>query len=302
MKIAILGGNGFLGTNICRVLSDRADLISIDIRITENKIDNVKYIVADCFAEQTLDEAVSVCDVIIHSLGLLNPSNSNQEYKNAYVKEIAMMISLCEIVTKYGKKLIFISSGGTVYGDNYREPIKETYSTAPMNHYGNLKLCLENVINTFVRQNGMKAAIARVANPYGVGQDFRRGVGFIDAAIRKGIAKETLDIWGDGETVRDYIYIDDVCNMIYALCNESTTDYVYNISTGVGTSQNRIVEIISSILGPINVRYLNGRSVDAKVSILNNERILGIYHHDLVRIDEGIGLYINDIKSEKRLI
>ena len=108
------------------------------------------------------------------------------------------------------KKLIFLSSGGTVYGNQKIQPIKEDVMALPINHYGNVKLCIENTMRVFNTQMHSKMLIARISNPYGPGQDFNKGVGFIDAAIKKAMLGDVLEIWGNGDTVRDYIYIDDV--------------------------------------------------------------------------------------------
>ena len=80
--------------------------------------------------------------------------------------------------------------------------------------------------------------IARISNPYGPGQDFNKGVGFIDAALKKTLNHEQIEIWGDGSVVRDYIYIEDVCEMIGSLINYDGNEEVFNVSSNQGISLN----------------------------------------------------------------
>ena len=193
--------------------------------------------------------------------------------------------------------MIFFSSGGTVYGNQEVQPITEDAVPVPINHYGNLKLCIENTMRTFNFQMKKNMLIARISNPYGPGQDYHKGVGFIDAAIKHTIAGETIEIWGDGNVVRDYIYIDDLCRMLYALIEYHGDIEVFNLSSNTGVSQNDIVDILKQIDPAVKVAYKPGRSVDAKKIILDNSRIRSICDFDMVSIEEGIRRYYDYIKQ-----
>ena len=193
--------------------------------------------------------------------------------------------------------MIFFSSGGTVYGNQEVQPITEDAVPVPINHYGNLKLCIENTMRTFNFQMKKNMLIARISNPYGPGQDYHKGVGFIDAAIKHTIAGETIEIWGDGNVVRDYIYIDDLCRMLYALIEYHGDTEVFNLSSNTGVSQNDIVDILKQIDPAVKVAYKPGRSVDAKKIILDNSRIHSICDFEMVSIEEGIKRYYDYIKQ-----
>jgi UDP-glucose 4-epimerase len=194
--------------------------------------------------------------------------------------------------------MIFLSSGGTVYGNQEIQPIVEDALPRPINHYGNVKLCIENTIRTFNYQAHTKILIARISNPYGQGQDFNKGVGFIDAAIKKTIRGEKIEIWGDGNNVRDYIYIDDVCRMLISLFNYQGKYDTFNISSNTGTSQRDIIRMLEEMHLAPEVVYLPARSVDAKKIILNNERIMSIHEVPLVPIVQGIEYYYQWLKKE----
>ena len=102
--------------------------------------------------------------------------------------------------------MLFLSSGGSVYGNTKDKPIKEdNLLQGTTNHYSSLKVCLETVILTFNKQQNSDFFILRITNPYGEGQNYTKGVGFIDAVIKQGLSNTPITIWGDGSTIRDYI-------------------------------------------------------------------------------------------------
>ena len=204
------------------------------------------------------------------------PKNSNEKYFFGYKNDFLQSIKLCEWSKQYEFRILFLSSGGTVYGNKEAMPIKEEDLPVPINHYGNLKLCIENTIRTFNRQMGLNNIIARISNPYGPGQDYRKGVGFIDAALKKAINKETIEIWGDGFVVRDYIHIQDVCKMLGSLIEYKGSREIFNISSQKGVSQNEILKILHKLIPDIKVEYLPYRTVDVPKIILDNTNIVEI--------------------------
>ena len=142
------------------------------------------------FDDVELETLVENNDIIVHAISTVNPGNSNVQYMRGYNNDFIQTIKLCEYATLYNKKVIFLSSGGTVYGVQEYQPIIEDVCARPINHYGNIKLCIENTIRTFNFQKNTNFIIARISNPYGPGQDYHKGVGFIDAAIKKAIKGE----------------------------------------------------------------------------------------------------------------
>ena len=225
-KILIIGGNGFIGSNLAKCFVNHGeDVYSFDIQKPNYKLKQVSYIVGDFFDDEELEKAIKGMDIVIHSLSTVNPGNSNIRFMQGYSRDFVQSIKLFDMCIKNNIKVIFLSSGGTVYGIQNIQPIKEDAMPAPINHYGSVKLCIESVMKTFNTQLHTKMLIARIANPFGPGQDFNKGVGFVDAALKKTLHHETIEIWGDGNVVRDYVYIDDVCEMIYSLI-----DYLDQVS------------------------------------------------------------------------
>lgn len=291
-KILIIGGNGFIGTNLSKCFADHGEIVySFDIQKPNNRLKEVNYVVGDFFDDEVLEKALQGIDIVIHSLSTVNPGNSNVRFMQGYSRDFVQSIKLFDLCIKNNIKVIFLSSGGTVYGIQNNQPIKEDAIPAPINHYGSVKLCIESVMKTFNTQLHTKMLIARIANPYGPGQDFNKGVGFIDAALKKTLHHETIEIWGNGEVIRDYIYIDDVCEMIYSLTKYTGNEEVFNISSSEGISLNDIIDEIKQLgLNP-HVVYKETRSVDVPKVILDNSKIKSIHHQNIMSFNEGINEY-----------
>ena len=298
LNVLIIGGNGFIGSNLGRSLADRGwKVTSFDIAEPLMPDSRVEYIKGDFFDDNVLSDVIKGKDIIYHALSTVNPGNSNQKYMMGYGRDFIQTVRLFDMLKEKDTKLIFLSSGGTVYGVQEKQPINEDAPTRPINHYGNVKLCIENALRVFDIQAKSKMMIARISNPYGPGQDHNKGVGFIDAVIRKTLAGEPVEVWGDGEIVRDYIYIDDVCTLLGNLAEYEGDETIFNISSSVGTSQNRILEIVKSIDDSVRYEYKPARSVDVRKIILDNSRIMGVSPVTLVGIEEGIRFVYDYLKG-----
>lgn len=300
-KILVLGGNGFIGKNLCRYMKSHGeDVYSFDMSCPDTREEGIHYLEGDFFDDFTLKNIIKDMDVIFHGICTLNPGNSNEKYLMGYERDFIQTVKLCSYIQKAGNKLIFLSSGGTVYGNQEIQPISEEAIPRPINHYGNLKLCIENTIRTFNYQLNEKMLIARISNPYGPGQDYHKGVGFIDAVLKRALSNECVEIWGDGSVTRDYIYIGDVCRMLYALVDYQGDQEVFNISSNTATSQNDVLQIIKKVLPNLRVEYFPARSVDAHKIMLDNSKIKKVDEFSLIGIEQGIRLYYEYILQHKR--
>jgi UDP-glucose 4-epimerase len=271
----------------------------MDLRDPEKKEEGIHYMNGDFFDDIYLKQIIEDKDIIYHAISTVQPGNSNEKYMSGYSRDMVETVRLCSYLLGSKKRMIFLSSGGTVYGPQEVQPIREAVCAQPINHYGNVKLCIENAIRVFNLQMHTKMLIARISNPYGPGQDFQKGVGFVDATIKKALHHETLQIWGDGNIVRDYIYIDDVCEMLYQLSLYNGEEEVFNLGSGVGTSQNQVVQLVKKIAGDFHVEYTQGRSVDVKKIVLDNTKIRSIYQKELISLEEGIQSYFTGLQSSE---
>lgn len=301
-KILVLGGNGFIGCSLLKFLitQKNLDLYSFDLDYPEHPASTkIRYIKGDFFDDDCLKRVVAGMDIIVHCLCTLNPGNSNTCYMQGYQKDFLQTIKLCELIISQKATMLFLSSGGTVYGSQLMQPIPENALPLPINHYGSMKLCTETVIKCFNKQLHSKMKIARIANPYGPGQDYSKGVGFIDAVLKCALNNENIEIWGTGEIVRDYIYIDDLCEMLWTLMEYEGDETIFNIGSGIGVSQKEILTLVGELGLPINILFKEERSVDVDCIILDNSKIQTIYKKELLSLKDGLKTYLEYLYSLK---
>lgn len=299
-RYIILGGNGFIGKNLCTYIANKGhEVTSFDRVLPECQDSKVTYIQGDFFEDDFLKEIISDKDIIIHTISTINPGNSNELYMNGYERDFVQTVKMCSWIKDTEKKIVFLSSGGTVYGDYDKQPLKEDVLPRPINHYGNVKLSIENALRIFHVQNKLKATIARISNPFGPGQDYKKGVGFVDAVLKQSLDNCEVEIWGDGENIRDYIYIEDVCKYLYLLAEYQGDELIFNVSSGMGISQNQVVQSIRNIGIEVEVRYKESRSVDVRKIILDNSKINKIGNFEVTPFQEGIKKYYEYLKKKE---
>lgn len=292
-NVLVIGGSGFIGTNLIKKLVQEGESVtSFDLHHTKLPVEGVKYISGDFFDDENLERALNGIDAVYHCLSTVNPGNSNIRFMQGYSRDFVQSVHLFDRCIKMGIKVIFLSSGGTIYGIQREQPIQENAECKPINHYGSVKLCIESVMRTFNTQTHSNMLIARISNPYGPGQDFHKGVGFVDAAVKKTLSHEPIEIWGDGSVVRDYIYIDDVVEMLYALLDYDGEQEVFNVSSNEGISLNQVIEGLQKFGYKPKVQYKESRSVDVPAVVLDNARIRTVYTGPLTSFQDGLAKYI----------
>ena len=170
---------------------------------------------------------------------------------------------ISRFVSKRIKKLLFVSSGGTIYGSPTTLPIIEASPTDPVCSYGITKLTIEKYLALFNRLYGLDYTIVRPSNAYGIRQNPNGIQGAISVFLGKVAGNEPIAIWGDGEVVRDYIYIEDLVDGMHKAATTTTTERIFNLGSGTGHSLNQIIETIRSLTGKdVRVDYKEKRVFD----------------------------------------
>jgi len=185
-------------------------------------------------------------------------------------------IRLLELAKERGlERLLFASSGGTVYGiPNDRKPLKESDPTNPISAYGVSKLMVEKFVQLFSFNFGLPYVIFRFANPYGPHQSSQGMQGAVSVFLGKAERNEPITIWGDGSTVRDYIYEDDLAEAVLSVLARDRCTGIFNVGVGKGVTLNEVVQTIEQSLGrTANVEYKEKRMFDVPYNVLDTTRI-----------------------------
>jgi UDP-glucose 4-epimerase len=280
MKITVLGGGGFIGSTIVdRLLRDGHQIRvferpRIDSYRTFTPDEQVEWINGDLMSLHDIREAVSGVDAVLHLVSTTLPKSSNDDPVYDVQSNLVASIQLLQIMVqeKVGK-IVFISSGGTVYGTPQYLPMDERHPTEPRVSYGITKLAIEKYLGMFQYLHRVKTVTLRVANPYGERQRVETAQGAIAVFLDRTLRGQAIEIWGDGSAERDYIHVSDVAEAFARALVYEGSEQVFNVATGQGTSLNELLRIIESVTGlPGKVSFKPGRPFDVPVSVLDNRR------------------------------
>jgi len=279
VNVLILGATGFIGSHICDLAVRNGWQVRILIRpgSKSNQITlpiNVEIMHGDYKDKNIIERALYKIEVIFHFISTTIPKSSNENKELDIVENVIPLISLLDISVRSGvRKIIFSSSGGTIYGIPNKLPIDESHCTLPLTSYGIHKLTIEKYLNLYFYQHNLDYSVMRIANPYGERQSPTGGQGVISVFMNNCINNQIVEIWGDGSVIRDYIHVSDVANAAVLLAKLNPSEKIFNIGCGQGRSLNELVSLISKIVGKkLNVKYSQGRVIDVPVNILDITR------------------------------
>ena len=294
-KILILGGFGFIGTNLTEELLKRSNY---EIIIFEAKsvliqnpdlLDHVKVYYGDFHNEKDYEIIFkeNEIDAVVHLISTTVPSISNENIIYDIDSNLINTVKLLNTMKQYQiKKIIFPSSGGTVYGIS-KEEHKESNSTTPICSYGIMKLAIEKYLYLYNYLYGINYLILRLSNPFG---EYHKNPlqGLINVVLEKVLNGETIEIWGNGSIIRDYIYIRDIVRIMVDLIEKNIQNEIINIGSGRGYSINEILTIIREKIGDFSLKFVEERAIDVPYLVLNNDKLKTFLNINLIGIEEGV--------------
>lgn len=271
--ILLLGGFGFIGTNILKHIdecqSNEYQVVVFD-RIASHphgvKCNCVKKIYAGDFSDETNMVQIfkeNKIDLVLHLLSSTVPAtSSNAQYD--VESNLIPTLKLLSIMDMSGvKDIVFMSSGGAIYGDVLQKVHNEEDAVYPKSSYGVVKLAIEKYLLYYAELCGFHTLILRLSNPFGPFH-YNNKQGVINVAIRKALSDEPLQIWGNGDGVKDYIYIEDVCDIIMRLISNGVETNVLNIAASNALSVNDIYEAIKKQIPSFKATYVDVLNVDVQ--------------------------------------
>jgi UDP-glucose 4-epimerase len=271
----VLGGGGFLGVNLCRRLVSSGWRVRAFGRqcLFLEALEGVEWYQGDFTDPSALASAIASCDVIFHLVHATTPYSANLDM-TADLQNVASTIALLDISRDLGvKRIVFVSTGGVVYGQASQIPISEAAPTEPIAAYGISKLAIEKYLALYQHLHGLDFRVLRVANPFGPFQVAAKNQGIIAALISHALDDEATEIWGDGSAVRDYIFIDDVVDAMEAAAADRSDMRIFNIGSGRGRSLREIIAAIETQLDrKLDLIWKPARPIDVRTSVLLTER------------------------------
>ncbi len=277
----ILGGCGFIGRHVGLLLAQKgarvtlADRVAPDFKVPRDLADRIGFEMLELGAANW-DALVENVDVVHHYAWGSIPASANANPGGDLVTNVGATIDLLDALRRRGQsRLVFASSGGTVYGKLHHLPVREDHPMAPITAYGASKATAEIYLGLYRAMHGLDFRIARIANPYGAGQNLARGLGAVTTFLHHAVSGIPIEIWGTGEVVRDYVHIADVAAGLIRLAEVPRNDdaFIFNIGSGIGTSLNEIVAELEARLGHrLDVRRTPMRSFDVPASVLAIDR------------------------------
>lgn len=298
MKCVIFGGGGFIGSAIAdRLLRDGHELRIFERpRVlpyrTFTADESVDWITGDILSAHDVGVAIDGMEVVLHLVSSTLPKTSNDDMIYDVQSNLVSTLQLLSLmVAKQVRKIVFISSGGTVYGRPHYTPIDEQHPTNPVVSYGITKLAIEKYLLMFEGMHGIKVNILRVANPYGERQRVETAQGAVGVFLHRALLNQPIEIWGDGSITRDYLHISDVAEAFARAVRYEGQSSVFNISSGTGTTLNGLLAVLEEVLGrTVERRYLPGRAFDVPVSVLSNSLARReLVWEPMVSLRDGIG-------------
>ncbi len=278
MNCLILGGNGFIGCAVTKKLLNAGHNVTVLSRTNKLPIEifqskNFKWISGDYKDENLIKQVVTHTEILIHLISTTIPQTSNLDPTLDIEENLIPTVRLLEYIkTSNIRKVIFASSGGTVYGPALKTPIEESHPTNPISSYGIVKLAIEKYLLLYKSISNIQPIILRISNPYGDRYINNKKQGAINVFLNKALNNETIEIWGDGNVIRDYIHVDDVAEVFLKAINYSGKESIFNIGSGLGLSINKILNIIEIYLQTtLKKKYVNSRNFDVLENILCNQ-------------------------------
>jgi UDP-glucose 4-epimerase len=276
MKILVIGGSGFIGSHVVDRLLAHGHSVRVFDRQPERfrpPLPQVEYRYGEFADRMRLVEALSGTDTVFHLLSTTVPGTADLDPATDVHDNLVGTINLLDSMQRLGlSRILFLSSGGTVYGIPEDVPIPETHALRPINSYGIVKAAIEHYLEMYRRTRGFSPIIVRASNPFGPRQAHSGVQGVISTFLRRILAGEPIEIWGDGAVVRDYLEVGDLSELCVR-AGTSDREGVYNGGSGIGLSVNDVVEAVRNVTrADVKVIYKPARPVDVPRSVLDCSR------------------------------
>ncbi|HWT03682.1 MAG TPA: NAD-dependent epimerase/dehydratase family protein [Pyrinomonadaceae bacterium] len=304
--VVVLGGLGFMGSHISRALVRRGERVRIFDRLYASHAlvadieSQVEIVEGDINRPGDVIEAVNDAGTVIHLVHTTVPGSSMADPAFDITSNVAASAAwLTRLSETNVRRILYFSSGGTVYGVPREPLIDEGHPTDPISSYGITKLAIEKYVAMYGALSGVEHRILRPSNVYGEGQRLHIGQGVIGILADRALRGEPVEIWGTGESLRDYLHVEDLVAATLALVDYDGPERVFNVSSGRGHSVLDIVRVVGEQLGiKPEIVFQPARGFDVPVNVLDPARLnAATGWRAAVGLGEGVARTIDWIKG-----
>jgi UDP-glucose 4-epimerase len=306
LRALVLGGGGFIGSHLVTALLAQGASVRVLERPYRTRMPSIpnhpmlEWQEGDFGNVQDIHRALDNVDVVFHLVSTTQPKSSNDDPSFDVESNLSATLRLLDQLRGSKTRLIFASSGGTVYGTPLHTPIPETHPTEPTCSYGIVKLAIEKYLALYQLLHSLDYRVLRVANPYGPGQETNHAQGVVGTFLSRVVHDQPIEVWGDGSVVRDYLYISDTVSALLRAAEYRGTERVFNIGSGGGHSVREIIAAVEQVTGKkAQASYTAARKFDVPVSVLDITRAskeLG--WRPEVDLNEGLRLTHEHLKEQ----
>nr|WP_288812026.1 NAD-dependent epimerase/dehydratase family protein [uncultured Sphingobacterium sp.] len=294
MNILIIGGNGFIGSHLIDHLlldgRNKVRVFDISQERFREPLKNVDYRFSRLDSVADLYEAMLGIDIIYHLATTSVPSTSNVDQVADVQGNLVTSLHILDLMNRQGiRKIVYLSSGGAVYGNIDQDIIGEDAPIKPISSYGIVKATVEHYIRLYKRLYGMEYLIVRPSNPYGPRQGHFIAQGVISTFLRKAAMGESLSVYGDGSATKDYIYIGDFVSILCKLVDMNIQG-TFNLGSGIGTDINDIIGCINTVTAIDNTAvFMPQKSYDVQNFVLDISKLkAAVGEIEFTSLDKGI--------------
>ena len=281
MRTCVVGGAGFIGAEVTRQLLALGREVVVLGRRPLHEVQlprGASYVAGDYGESSALARVLQGVSEIVDLAYATVPQTSFADPVFDILANLPPSVQLLQQAVAFKvRKVVLVSSGGTVYGNARSLPIGEDHPTSPISPYGITKLTIEKYAGMFHQVADLPVVIARPGNAYGEGQRAFVGQGFIATAVHSIIRGETIRTFGTQGTIRDYVHVSDIASGILAVLEHGEPGNAYNIGTGVGRSNLdvlRALEPLAEHAGlPIRNEFLPARRFDVAANVLDSSKL-----------------------------
>lgn len=273
MNVLVLGGNGFIGSHLVDELLKSGHSVRVFDRFPEKfraPLPNVDYRTGQFGDAFSMAEALQGIEIVYHLISTTVPGTSNLNPVADINDNLVATVVLLDQMVKMGiKRIVYLSSGGTVYGKPIKVPISESHPLNPICSYGVVKVAIENYLKMYQELYGLLPTIIRPSNPFGPRQGHDGVQGVIATFIAEIFRNHPIRVWGDGSIIRDYMSVTDLVRLC-VIFGEDNYSGIFNAGNGKGISVSNIIELLNNVTGiKPKVLYESGRAFDVKEVVLD---------------------------------